>query len=45
MGESSDECQKEKKKEREATLKHFIRFIKEETGLVNVPLFSKNAIV
>ena len=45
MGESSDECQNEKKKEREATLKNFIRFIKEETGLVNVPLFPKNAVV
>ena len=36
MGESSDECQE---KERD-----FIGFIKEETDLVNDPLFSKSAI-
>ena len=43
MGESRDKCQ-EKKKEREATLRDFIGFIKEETDLVNDPLFSKSAI-
>ena len=40
MGGSSDECQE---KEREATLRDFIGFIKEETDLVNDPLFSKGA--
>ena len=33
-----------RKKEREATLRDFIGFIKEETDLVNDPLFSKSAI-
>ena len=33
-----------RRKEREATLKDFIGFIKEETDLVNEPLFSKGAI-
>ena len=33
-----------RKKEREATLRDFIGFIKEETDLVNDPLFSKGAI-
>ena len=33
-----------RKKEREATLKDFIGFIKQETDLVNEPLFSKGAI-
>ena len=41
MGESSDECQV--KERREATLRDFIGFIKEETDLVNDPLFSKGA--
>ena len=33
-----------RKKEREATLRDFIGFIKEETDLVNDSLFSKSAI-
>ena len=33
-----------RKKEREATLNDFIGFIKEETDLVNDPLFSKSVI-
>ena len=33
-----------RKKEREATLRDFIDFIKEETDLANDPLFSKSAI-
>ena len=41
MGESSDESQE---KEREATLRDFIGFTKEETDLVNDPLFLKSAI-
>ena len=42
MGEGSDECQE--KEEREATLRDFIGLIKEETDLVNDPLFSKSVI-
>ena len=33
-----------RKKARETTLRNFIGFIKEETDLVNDPLFSKSAI-
>ena len=42
MGESNNEC-KEKERQ-EATLMDFIGLIKEETDLVNDPLFSKSAI-